>query len=231
MKHFLFGSILLSVFLYSGASDAAEKDPLWSMLSDEVLYQVVEETQRRTELPGEYQRGGPLPAATQRRLAFRRACFGFRVGGFFVTDAYGEEPDPDFALGILFRTPLGPRPAGRLEVAFDTNLYKMKYDAGGTVDEVYHEYYEFSVSFIGYFPNRSDYRNAYWGAGLGYSKETLVAVIGGTKSEGDEDSTVFIIRLGWDTLEGVFFEASYRWLMNDDSYIDALLYVSIGFYF
>ena len=231
MRSLLFGPILFFILLCCSASEAAENDPLWSMLSNKALYQVVEETQKRSELPGEYQRGGPPSAATPKGLAFRRACFGFRFGGFFVTDAYGEEPDPDFALGILFRTPLGPQGIGRLEVAFDTNLYKMKYDAGGVVDELYHEYYEFSVSFIGYFPNRMQYRNAYWGAGLGYSKETLVAVIGGTKSEGDEDSTVFIIRLGWDTLEGMFFEASYRWLLNDDSYIDALLYVCVGFYF
>ncbi|MCX7703199.1 MAG: hypothetical protein N2234_03745, partial [Planctomycetota bacterium] len=217
--------------LWAAGSYAEQNDTLYRTIfgDGKVLFQVIEETQRTREV-------APPPrtvaAEPYRGFGMARAVFGFRLGGFFVTDAYGEEPDPDASFGLLFRSPLGGYyRLGRIEIAFDTNIYKMRHDYSAPITDLYERYYEVTISYIGYIPGHDVTPNLYWGIGFGYGNNMMRAETATTTAEENWGSAVFVLRLGWDTLEGLFFEISQHWLLSDDTYIDSLFQIAIGLYF
>jgi len=197
------------------------------------LCQVIEETQTRRESAPPTTRV-VSPTEPYQGFGMSRAVFGFRLGGFYVTDAYGKEPDPDASFGLLFRTPLSRHMyrVGRIEIAFDTNVYKMKHDYSSPITDFYERYYEVTLSYLGYLPGYNVAPNIYWGIGFGYGNNSMTVKVGSSTSSDDWDSPIIVLRLGWDTLEGFFFEISYRWMLDDDDiYIQSLFQVAIGLYF
>ncbi len=163
----------------------------------------------------------------------RRPVFGFRLSWIKCTAAEGEAPDAAPALGIFFRFPLSPyRNVGRMEIAFDTTVYKMQHDVPAGFDDVYEEFREFTVCYLFHpMAMRRGGENFYLGFGFGVGSDRAVVEMAGGSSSDSEESSLLLAKMGWDTGQGFFFEISYRWMFSDDVNLEELIAVAVGLYF
>jgi len=191
--------------------------------------EVKQETKRHLLLPG-----GATPKIP---LSLIRPTVGARLGVFVPTSAEISRPNAAVSLGLFFRFPIHPLyNIGRFELAFDTAAMHMsldRYQNGSLYDNVWEDYMEVTLSYLFTFPRIYRYApNFYLGFGFGLADESRTyRRSGSTTEEVDENSAIFIARLGWDSYNFFAFEVSIRVLTDSQRNITSMVCVSFCVHF
>ncbi|MCX7702866.1 MAG: hypothetical protein N2234_02025, partial [Planctomycetota bacterium] len=98
-------------------------------------------------------------------------------------------------------------------------------------DSIEESYWDISLCYLRNVLYKADAPHFYAGAGLGLAQEVIRYELAGTRSSEKNNSGIFILKVGWDTLSNFFIELSYRRLIDSDSNIEDMLELSFAIYF
>ena len=229
--------IMAAIVVFSVGVASADDDLLRILFTNTPLQErtgkeeveVKQETKRHLFLPG-----GVTPKIPRSLI---RPTVGARLGVFVPTSAEVSRPNAAASLGLFFRFPIHPiYNIGRFELALDTAAMHMsmdRYQNGSIYDAVWEDYMEVTLSYLFTFPRIYRYApNFYLGFGFGLAGESRTyRRSGSTVEEVDEDSAIFIARLGWDSYNFFAFEVSIRVLTDSQRNIASMACVSFCIHF
>jgi len=224
------------VVLLAGVVSA--NDDLLQMLFTNTPFQVTTE-EETTEIKQETERHLLVPGGATAKipLSLIRPTVGARLGAFVPVSAEVSRPNAAVSLGLFFRFPIHPRyNIGRFELAFDTAAMHMsldRYQKGSVYDDVWEDYMEVTLSYLFTFPRLYHYApNFYLGFGFGLASESLTyRRAGSTIRDVDENSSLLIFRLGWDSYDFFAFEISVRVLTDSQRNITTMACMSFCVHF
>ncbi len=164
-----------------------------------------------------------------------------RLGWLGVNHAKDERPTSVPTVGLSARFLLPPDGLRMIELCFDMTFDQMELDpTPGLMDDFYEEYYDISAWFLSSFGARTGVDTPlYWGVGFGYSKETARAnytdSARGLGYPGSDsafnESTVFQLKIGWDSGRHSYVELVYKWLLDSERNLDQMWNLVVGVYF
>jgi len=230
--------LMMAAVVVLSVGVASADDDLLRMLFTNTPFQVKTEKEE-TKIKQETKRHLFFPGGVAPRIprSLIRPTVGARLGVFVPTSAEVSRPDAAVSLGLFFRFPIHPLyNIGRFELAFDTAAMHMsmdRYQNGSLYDDVWEDYMEVTLSYLFTFPRIYRYApNFYLGFGFGLADESRTyRRSGSTVEEVDENSALFIARLGWDSYNFFAFEISIRVLTDSQRNITSMVCVSFCVHF
>jgi len=214
---------------------ASADDDLLRMLFANTPFQVKGESEVKQETKRHMFFPGRAPAKIPPSLI--RPTVGARLGTFVPMSVKGSRPNAAVSLGFFFRFPIHPvHNIGRFELAFDiaaTHMSMDRYQNGSLYDDVWEDYMEVTLSYLFTFPRLYHYTpNFYLGFGFGLASESLTyRRAGSTIQDVDENSSLLIFRLGWDSYNFFAFEISVRVLTDSQRNITTMACISFCVHF